>query len=433
MPGQDELKKPGQQPQPASATMDPPENAEQQQAAPPNATQPATVPAQQPATVPAQTPGEALNLSDQDASQTYVPERQSQSYQGRLTSKQAAPVMRPGKVVSQPTNQDADNADSDEEQIPNTGIPKNKVPEVKPSGQDEEDTDEDEEGSGTQIGYAELLKELEADHKPKTEADVKRERREKLFSAIGDAIGAFSNLWFTTKGAPNSYDYTKNMSDKTKARWDQLNKDFDANHKNYLNGYMKLLEKQNADAITQRNWERQKQQDEFNRSMTEAKNAREEIKLKYDQKYKDLQMEVMAGKLEWQKYLNEKAKIDAEYEEALKKAEIQRKLNSGSGGDGKKSKATSIWKAKDKDGKVHEFEATNTDNAYSIAGANGWVITGKKTTKVTTQEGTGRNKSKKTVTTTEVDNDDNNSDSADNTPPSRRPNDADNKPPSRRK
>jgi hypothetical protein len=63
-------------------------------------------------------------------------------------------------------------------------------------------------------------------------------------------------------------------------------------------------------------------------------------------------MEVMAGKLEWQKYLNEKAKIDAEYEEALKKAEIQHKLNSGSGGGSTAAKKYPVYNA---EGDVIEY------------------------------------------------------------------------------
>lgn len=53
--------------------------------------------------------------------------------------------------------------------------------------------------------------------------EEKREKREKLFSAIGDGLSALANVYFTSKGSPNMYEPKTSMSAKTKEYWDKLN------------------------------------------------------------------------------------------------------------------------------------------------------------------------------------------------------------------
>lgn len=57
----------------------------------------------------------------------------------------------------------------------------------------------------------------------------KRERRSKLFSAIGDGISALSNLYFTTKGAPSMYDPSLSLSKRNQERIDRLRKEREEN------------------------------------------------------------------------------------------------------------------------------------------------------------------------------------------------------------
>ena len=54
----------------------------------------------------------------------------------------------------------------------------------------------------------------------------KKKRRQQIMSAIGDGIASLSNLVFTTKGALDSYDPTKSMTEKTKARWDKFEDEY---------------------------------------------------------------------------------------------------------------------------------------------------------------------------------------------------------------
>lgn len=58
--------------------------------------------------------------------------------------------------------------------------------------------------------------------KEQEERENKRAKQRALYSAISDGIQALSNLYFTTKGAPNAYNPNASMSKANLARWDKL-------------------------------------------------------------------------------------------------------------------------------------------------------------------------------------------------------------------
>lgn len=66
--------------------------------------------------------------------------------------------------------------------------------------------------------YRELYDTLSAT----TKDEEKRDRRNRLFSAIGDGVSALSNLFFTTQYSPNMYDGNATLSGKARERWDKL-------------------------------------------------------------------------------------------------------------------------------------------------------------------------------------------------------------------
>lgn len=82
------------------------------------------------------------------------------------------------------------------------------------------------------LSYTEMFQKLNP-YKPPTAEEVekerKRERREKLFSAIGDGVSALANLYFASQGAPNMYDPKTSMSGKVKDHWDKLRKEREDN------------------------------------------------------------------------------------------------------------------------------------------------------------------------------------------------------------
>ena len=58
--------------------------------------------------------------------------------------------------------------------------------------------------------------------KEQEERENKRAKQRALYSAISDGIQALSNLYFTTKGAPNAYNPNASMSKANLARWDKM-------------------------------------------------------------------------------------------------------------------------------------------------------------------------------------------------------------------
>lgn len=75
--------------------------------------------------------------------------------------------------------------------------------------------------------------------KPLSEEELKklrkRQKAEGVISSISDAARALTNLVYTSKYAPNMYDHTTSMSEKTKARFDKEKAERDANDDRYFN------------------------------------------------------------------------------------------------------------------------------------------------------------------------------------------------------
>ena len=109
---------------------------------------------------------------------------------------------------------------------------------------------------GGSMTYEELYKKLNPYAPPTTEElekEKKRQKRDQMFAAIGDGVSALSNLFFTTKGAPNMYDGKNTASERTQIRYDKLLKDREANSKVYFEGLYRAKQVDEAD----RNWKRQ--------------------------------------------------------------------------------------------------------------------------------------------------------------------------------
>lgn len=100
--------------------------------------------------------------------------------------------------------------------------------------------------------------------KPETEEErKKRERREKsakIVSAISDGLQALSNLFFTTRGAPNMYDH-KEASQLTplQEKLEKLKAERQANADKYLQYSLKIGDAQNERAKTLREMEAQQE------------------------------------------------------------------------------------------------------------------------------------------------------------------------------
>lgn len=91
-------------------------------------------------------------------------------------------------------------------------------------------------------------------------AEAKRERRAKIFSAIGDGLSALANVYFTSKGAPDMYNPSTSMSAKTKAYWDKLNAERKANEDKYNDLLLGAYKADKADKDAKDKWQQQLEQ-----------------------------------------------------------------------------------------------------------------------------------------------------------------------------
>ena len=109
---------------------------------------------------------------------------------------------------------------------------------------------------GGQLTYAQLYEQLNQRQEP-TPEEKRRERRAKMFASIGDGISALSNLYFTSKGAPNMYSPQQSQSRQVADYWDRIRQDRENNRRRYVDGYIKAAQADDLAAIRKQNAEAQ--------------------------------------------------------------------------------------------------------------------------------------------------------------------------------
>lgn len=173
--------------------------------------------------------------------------------------------------------------------------------------------------------YEEIFKEYFGGDMPETAEQKaqreKKERRDTLISAIGDGISALSNLFFTTQYAPSSFDASKGMSAATKARWERLRQEREANKRAYYEGYVRARAMDEAADREERTWqhglEREKVADE-----------RYAVKAAQDKALADLNEKLRAHQVTAAEYKAEQERIAALYAEGTEKLK-QENLKAG--------------------------------------------------------------------------------------------------------
>lgn len=121
------------------------------------------------------------------------------------------------------------------------------------------------------------------------EAEQKREKRKAIFNAIGDGVSALANLYFTTKGAPNSYNPEQNMTAAQRKRYEQLLADRKADEEKYYNAKLKLEQlRENA------NWRKQQRLDQINQYNQTNERLREQAQATEDRLFEQFQQKLAA-------------------------------------------------------------------------------------------------------------------------------------------
>lgn len=129
------------------------------------------------------------------------------------------------------------------------------------------------------LSYVQLFQQL-TPYRPPTQEELekekKKQKREAIFAAIGDGIAALSNLFFTTQGAPNSYNPQYSLSDSYKKKYDKLKAEREANNKEYFEGYIRALQADDANEWKALSWNRQTARDKLEDERYNAKTRRED-------------------------------------------------------------------------------------------------------------------------------------------------------------
>lgn len=196
--------------------------------------------------------------------------------------------------------------------------------------------------------YTKLFKEENARIKPLTDKELeqqaKKQKREKIFAAIGDGISALSNLYFTTQYAPNVEQ--KPMSDKVKERWDKLEAERKGNEKAWYEGYVNALRLDDAKAAQLR----KEKADERDYKLRRDQYERQLAKDKVDAAVKDLEMKRKLKLIDEAEHDARLAKVLADYAEKNGVQMGKAKIGGGSSSSGGNQGTNPIYAIKD--GKV---------------------------------------------------------------------------------
>lgn len=213
-------------------------------------------------------------------------------------------------------------------------------------------------GEPRRLSYVQMYEMMNHGNRPETPeekaAREKREKREAVLSAVGDGISALSNLFFTTKGAPNSYDPRSSMSAAARARWDKLKAEREANLRIYNEGYMRATAMDLQDEKDERNWRHTLERERIADERYEIKEAR-------DAALADLNEQLKRHQITAAEYKAEQERIASEYAEAYEKSKVERNRaaayasNAKAAAEGRKeSKEFSAW---DENGNEHKFKS----------------------------------------------------------------------------
>lgn len=190
---------------------------------------------------------------------------------------------------------------------------------------------------------------------------MRRERRKAIIGALGDGLSALSNLYFTTKGAPDQ-GLKPGMTDAAKKRMDDLRAQWQKEKDKYQDLMLKGLEMDREQGNWLKSYELQKNEEERKQKTFEkelpllekkVQAAEEELKkLIRENNINDAtwqqSVEVAKEELAWKKYELEfkkshKGYSPKEWEEHLATERYRRRTlanNSGKGGGGKGADGT---------------------------------------------------------------------------------------------
>lgn len=103
------------------------------------------------------------------------------------------------------------------------------------------------------LTYEEMFEQYFPGEQPLSAKEQKRQRREAVYSALGDGISALSNLYYTNRYAPSAYDPSASLSKKNNERWQKLIADRKSQAQQYYNAQMRAMQADDLQAIRKQN------------------------------------------------------------------------------------------------------------------------------------------------------------------------------------
>ncbi len=180
----------------------------------------------------------------------------------------------------------------------------------------------------------------------------KKNRRDKIFAAIGDGLSALSNLYFTTQYAPNMWDGKNTATERTKANYEKLMDDFKERDNNYWSKVSQAIQLDNSAEARKRAEERQDAKDKADAA--EREYARQLANDKWEYQKKKDEAEAEAKK--------EQQKIENAREDKLADARV--KYYGSSGGSSSSSSSSGSGSGK---GNWEIFSDGNKNNVRIAA------------------------------------------------------------------
>lgn len=142
---------------------------------------------------------------------------------------------------------------------------------------------------------------------------MRRERRKAIVSALGDGLSALSNLYFTTKGAPDQ-GLKPGMTDAAKKRMDDLRAQWQKEKDKYQDLMLKGLEMDREQGNWLKSYELQKNADKYAAAEEERKQKT------FEQELPLLEKKVQAAEEELKKLIRENKVGDATWQQSVEVA-----------------------------------------------------------------------------------------------------------------
>lgn len=223
------------------------------------------------------------------------------------------------------------------------------------------------------MDYAAIMKMLDTQHADEQKR-IEREKRKNRIAAIGNGLSALANLYYTTKGAPNSH--TPELSARMKAKYDELEKEQRTNSNAYLNSYLTILGKQRADELAK---DRIKATTDYNK-------ARLDYQAQKDAEDRALKETIFKGNQEIQKEKLDETKRSHQENEAIQRQRAATYAQKR-GGSGRSGNKTVYW-LYDNNNQIHYYTNKSQWESDSYRFANeGGIPTTKDVQTTTTKKG----------------------------------------------